>query len=208
MRLRVTCSCILLLSIFLMPVSAFDLSDATATEKAVASTVYRFFTDWLVQRNTQAATGYIAASPILGTCMMPEADRKKPMIARDKVVDLLNQVFANALEAIPKQQQLSEIIMSPEMVSANDGNIVLIDHSMKALFQLFRLKDGKKTENIRYICKFDERKSFRVKVARANTYYVITEIKVEGKQRGVKLETIWVKEKKNWRLLTMAVAED
>ncbi len=208
MRLKLIFSCVVLLCISLSAVSAPDLEKATTIEEDLALTVNKFFSDWLVQRNVKAASDYIASTPILGTCMMPEADKEKPIITRDAVIVILNQVFVSALEAVTKRQRLSEAIVSPEMVSAKDGNIVLIDHSMKMLFQLFRLKIGNKAENIRYICKFDERKSFRERVARPDVYYVISEVKVERKSHGVKLETLWVKEKKNWRLLTMAVAED
>src|SRR5262245_38088434 len=74
-------------------------------------------------------------------------------------------------------------------------------------FEIFRLNVKAKGEDIRYICKFDERKSFREAVTRLDVYYVVTEVKTTKSEIDVELEFLWVKEGNSWRILTIAAPE-
>ena len=176
-------------------------------EAGLVNTVEEFFTTWLVKRDAKSATKYISSTPVIGKCAAPDELDNQDQLPRKVIVDVFQRLFTSSLSAVPQKQQLSDLIKAPGYISSKDRNVVIIDHATNPYFEIFRLNVKAKGEDIRYICKFDERKSFREAVTRLDIYYVVTEVKTTKSENDVELEFLWVKEGNSWRILTIAAPE-
>lgn len=180
---------------------------SSSDTEELAATVKAFFTVWLLERNVPGALKYVSAHPILGNCATPEFLDRKGNLSQKDIVNVFQQAFSSALTNLPKQKQITDVIESAGYIPSNDLHTLVVDHSMKSLFELFSLKVNK-GEDVRYICKFDERKAFRERVSRPDIYYVVTKIKGDNPQNYAVLEFLWIKEGNAWRILTLAEAEN
>ncbi len=188
------------------PITGISHRDSS-DEKGLASTVKEFFTTWLVNRDVKEATKYISDAPILGKCAAPDGLDKQDQVPRKVIVDVFQQLFTSGLRAVPQKRQLSDLVKAPGYISSKDRNIVVIDHPMKPYFEVFRLNAKANGEDIRYICKFDERRFFREAVSRPDVYYIVTKVKAVNSENDVELEFLWIKEGNSWRILTIAAPE-
>lgn len=112
------------------------------------------------------------------------------------------------LRRTPEAQNLSELVDSSGGISSEDRNVIFVKHQLESYFQIFRLKSDKNPNDIAYICKSDERKSFREKVFGPNVYYVIAKVKGKEACEPINFELLWIKERGGWRILTMSVLEE
>lgn len=167
-----------------------------------------FFTTWLLHRNAEEAVKYISANPILGSCMTPDYLDKKERLSRDDILKVFRAVLTKTLERTPEAKSLSELVDSSEGIPPEDDNVIFVSHSLEQYFQIFRLKPVKDPSSIAYICKFDERKSFREAVARRNVYYLVARVKGKESCPDLNFELLWVKERGAWRILTISLLED
>ena len=140
--------------------------------------------------------------------MTPDYLSKKESLSRDDVLNVFRKVFVTTLERTPEAQNLSGLVDSSGGIPSGDGNVIFVRHAMEQHFQIFKLRHVKDPSDIAYICKFDERKSFREQVARPNVYYLVAKVKGKDASPAVNFELLWVKEGAGWRILTVSVLED
>lgn len=182
-------------------------ANQAAKEEDLVSTASDFLRTWLVQRDAARATKYLSAQPILGSCMTPQHLATKRNLTPKEISKVFHEALSIALSRTREAPGLEELLESPGVIPSNDNNVVFIEHSMPQYFQVLQLKSGKNPSDIAYICKFDERPSFRKAVARSNIYYLFA--KVRGKESCPTLTVglLWEKEGEHWRILTMSLAE-
>lgn len=207
MSLKFLSVVITIFSLLCFPVIGNSGQISSDEEKKLASTVKDFFTTWLVNRDAKAATKYISDAPIIGACAAPEGMGRSDQIPRKAIVDVFHQLFMSGLSAISPKSHLSDLIKAPGYISSKDQNVIIIDHLTKPYFEIFRLNVKAKGDDVRYVCKFDERISFRKAVSRPDVYYVVTKVKATKSGDDVELELLWVKERGSWRILTIAAPE-
>ncbi len=176
-------------------------------EERLVSTVQEFFTSWFVNRDIKKAMKYISTTPIIGKCAAPDDLEKREPISQRAIMGAFQQLFTNGLGAVARKSRLSDLLESPGYISPNDRNVTTVNHPAKQYFEIFRLNVKRVEDEVRYICKFDERQSFREAVSRPNVYYVVTRVKVDDPKDNVELVLLWVKEGRAWRILTIAAPE-
>lgn len=186
------------------PAKSVPVSDA----EALAETADEFFRTWLLRRDVKEAMRYISANPILGTCMTPDYLDEKKVLSRADVLGVFRKAFTHTLKKIPKAKTLSDLIDSSGGIPSEDSNVVFARHRMEQNFQIFTIKPVEDPTRILYICKFDERKSFRETVARPNVYYLVATVKTTAQYDSLDLEILWIKHRGRWRILTISTLED
>lgn len=173
----------------------------------LAVTARGFLTSWLLRRDEREALRYLATNPILGSCMTPQSLERKNRLSRSDISNVLRKAMSSSLARTVEARTLDELLDSNPSIPLNDMNVTFVSHSMPRYFQIFRLKSVTNPSDIAYICKFDERPSFRVAVARPTVYYVFTMVRGKASFPALAVEMLWVKQKGRWRILTMSIAE-
>jgi hypothetical protein len=197
-----------LLILSLLSLGSGGYARDSSDEEQLASAVNDFLTIWLLRRDAEQAVNYISAKPVLGRCMTPDYLTSKEQLSRDDILGVFRKVFTRTLEKVPEAKALSELVDSSGAISSEDSNVIFARHSREQYFQIFKLRSVNDPSGIAYICKFDERSSFRKEVARPDVYYVIASVKGKDSCPAINFELLWVKESPGWRILTVAVLED
>ena len=179
-----------------------------ASKEDLTDTANRFLTSWLVRRNIGQALRYVSKSPMLGNCMIPEDLPKEHPFVRTEILNVFRKTMDSTLARTPTARSVSEVLDSSPTISPDDTNVAFVSHSMPNYFQIFQLKTVKDPRDIAYVCKFDERQSFRAAVAQPTVYYLF--VKVRGMQSvsPLSVKLLWRKEKAGWRILTMSIGEE
>ena len=198
---------LILISFLLVGSSPTVRGQVPDTNEDLAVSARGFLTSWLLRRNGSEALKYLAKNPILGSCMTPQSLEGKRRPSRSDISNVLRLAMSSSLTRTVEAQTLDDLLDSNPIIPSNDVNVTFVSHSMPKYFQIFRLKSGTNPSNIAYICKFDERPSFREAVARPNVYYVFTKVRGKTSFPSLAVGLLWVKEKGRWRILTMSIAE-
>ena len=180
------------------------VAQTPSQDEELAAAVKNFLTAWLSDRNVTEAMTYISKKPILGKCMTPDSRER---ISNQDILAVFRRVLTGAMGKSSARQDLSQLIDASGGPPLDNDSIVVVRHSMEQYFQVFKLKPAK-PENLGYICKFDERQSFRRRVAAPDVHYVITTLKNRRSSTPLNFELLWIKESGHWRILTMAGVED
>jgi len=180
-----------------------------SNEEELAKTAEKFFNAWLLKRDDKQAMTFISAHPILGRCSTPDSLEGKKHLSNDEIRSVFHTAFVASLTQIPRVSNLSGLLDVSGGVSAEDSNVKFSSHSLESLFELFQLRIHKPASEVAYyVCKFDERKSFRDRVSGVGVFYMTTTLKRQVPCTPVTLEFLWVREGEKWRILTIAVLED
>lgn len=190
----------------LLTAGGSGVAQTPSQDEELAVAVKNFLTVWLSDRNVTEAMTYISKKPILGKCMTPDSLEKK-RISNQDILAVFRRVLTRAMGKSSARQDLSQLIDASGGPPLDNDSIVVVRHSMEQHFQIFKLKPAK-PENLGYICKFDERQSFRRRVAAPDVHYVITTLKNRRSSTPLNFELLWIKESGHWRILTMAGVED
>lgn len=167
-----------------------------------------FFTTWLVRRDIDRAMKFISANPILGSCMTPDRLNHKAVLSRADVRGVFRDVLTHTAKVTPRAKTLSKLVDSSGGIPPEDSNVIFAKHRLEQYFQIFTLKPFDGPNYIAYICKHDERRSFREAVARPNVYYLVATVKRKSEYEPVNFEILWVKQRGTWRILTISALED
>ena len=186
--------------------AALSLRPVSHSE-ALAVTAEEFFRVWLLRRDVKAAMNFISPSPILGSCMTPDHLDDK-ILTRANVRGVFREALTHTLKITPRAKTLSAVVESHGAIPAEDDNVIFAKHRRERYFQIFRLKQYEWPDYAAYICKFDERKSFREAVGRPDVYYLVATVKRDALHEPLDLEILWVRHRGRWRILTMAALED
>jgi len=197
----------ILLVVSMLGVGAPKSVRPVSQSEALAATAEEFFRVWLLRRDVKAAMNFISPNPILGSCMTPDHLDEK-ILSRANVRDVFREVLTYTLKVTPKEKTLAAVIESFEAIPAEDSNVIFAKHRRERYFQIFRLKPYEWPDYVAYICKFDERRSFREAVGRPNVYYLVATIKRDVLHGPVDVELLWVRQRGRWRILTIAALED
>jgi tetratricopeptide (TPR) repeat protein len=174
----------------------------------LALTVRDFLRRWLIQRDDAGALKYLSAHPLLGSCMTPEYADKKNRVSRKEISEVFQRALRMILNRTPVARGLEALLEPAAVIPMNDENVVFFEHSMPQYFQILRLKPVKDPGDIAYICKFDERRSFRKAVAGSNVHYVFLKLRGQRSAPTLDVVVLWVKEKGGWRILTMSLDDE
>jgi hypothetical protein len=184
-------------------------SNVTAQDKKkdLAVTAKEFFTVWLLKRDVEKALKFVSPNAVIGSCMTPKHLEAKKTITRAEILGVFRQLLGNR-EQIPLAVNLDQLIGSHDTDLFSDETIIPVTHSLDKYFRIFTLKPLADPLDNGYVCKFDERISFRKVVARPDVHYLITRIKPVENCPSVILTTLWAKEGDVWRILTMDTSTD
>jgi hypothetical protein len=197
-----------LISSILLSSSLAVRANVADSKEDLALTAERFLTSWLLKRDEGTALKYVATNPILGSCMTPESLERKKRLSRADIAQVFRKALSWTLVRTREAPTLADALDSTPSVPRSDSNVTFFDHSMPQYFQIFRLKPTADPSDIAYICKFDERQSFRAAVARPSVYYLFAKVRGKASRPALRVETLWVKEKGRWRILTMSIDEE
>jgi hypothetical protein len=200
--LRTTC----LIVAILLATGGSGVAQTLSQDEELAVAVKDFLTVWLIDRNVTEAMTYLSKKPILGKCMTPDSLEHK-RISNHDILAVFRTVLTRAMGKSDERRDLSQLVDASGALPFDDDSIVVVRHSMERYFQVFKLKSDK-PGNLGYICKFDERQSFRRRVADPDVHYVITTLKNRDASAPLNFELLWIKESGHWRILTMAGLED
>lgn len=126
-----------------------------------AATANAFFKTWLLDRDVKGAMTYISPQSVLGTCMLPESLERKKTLTRRDISSVFRKVLDGVVSKIPRQKSLDQLIAAKGTDLFSAENIVLVEHQFESYFRLFSLNPAKERGDVAFVCKFDERKSFR-----------------------------------------------
>ena len=201
-------SAIILLIISMMDIAAAKSVRPSSRGDELAAAARDFFTAWLLRRDIDGAMKFVSRNPVLGTCMTPDRLDHKAVLSREDVLGVFRDVLTHTLKVTNKAKTLSTLVDSSGGIPSEDSNVIFARHRLERYFQIFILKPREDPTNIAYICKHDERRSFREPVTRPNVYYLVATVKRKAEYEPVNFELLWIKESKRWRILTIAALED
>jgi len=174
-----------------------------STEQDIAISAEEFFSVWLVQRDVNKALNFLSPNAILGSCMLPEHLEKKAYISKKELRSAFRLILTDTIRYTNKNRKLNELISSEGTDLFSEETIIPVKHHAEQLFRIFTLKPLENASDVKYVCKFDDRKTFRDKVATPNVHYVVSKLTLKEKTPPIVVITLWVQEKDGWRILTM-----
>jgi hypothetical protein len=171
-------------------------------ETGLGETAMQFFETLILKRSPQKALTFVSKNAIVGECILPERWSGKKL-SRTQVTSIFRKAFDIA--GLPRVTKLGDAITS-ERTDLMEGKVSL-GEPFDSYFQVFEIKESSNPQDVAYVCKFDDRKWFRERVAKPDVRYLLTRLK-SGEETSVILTTLWVREKTTWRILTFEISSD
>lgn len=171
-------------------------------ETSLGEAAKQFFEALVLDRNMQKTLSFLSKNAIVGECMLPDRWSGKKLTRKE-----VNSIFRDTfdIDSLPRFTKLEDAITS-EGTDLMEGKI-LLGEAFEPYFQIFKIKEVADPQDVAYVCKFDERKWFRERVAKSDVRYLITRLKL-GEKSSVFLTTLWIPEKTTWRILTWEVSSN
>jgi hypothetical protein len=178
------------------------LGQSNHSNKSTAATLgaaNTFLTEWLVNRDIDAAMGFVSASPILGRCALPPQYEGIKLAANDNraaIESILRQVNA----VTPPRTKLSELTERLGITPPDETNI-----AEEMPFELFTLTHG--IDKATMLCKFDQTTNFRLAFKRPGVSYLVFRIKTR-EVADFDWVIAWVQEEDAPRILSVSPLEN
>ncbi len=168
-------------------------------------TVKDFLTTWLINRDLPSALRFVSSNAIAGSCIIPERLANKKKLSKHEVLSIFREMLDPTDS--PRWSKLDDVATSVGADLLGGAETISFGKEWQSYFHIYRLRSNSEASNTAFVCKFDDRESFRHKVAEAHVRYVITRLK-SGRGPSLIFTSLWIPEKGNWRILTMEIGSD
>jgi hypothetical protein len=160
-----------------------------------------FLQAWVVRRDVPKAMQFVTAKPVLAReCNLPDGIHQVPRssVRRRKIIEL---TLLTGLKVFPKYESLDSAVKPTEIPVS-----YWFDANDDALFQVLRIRPGHEGY---LMCKFEQNKGYRKTLLRPDVYYVSFRLtNMDDSPYYEQWISLWAKEHRRWRLLSLALLDD